>query len=173
VRVAARRADLVPALIVPGGNPAGRQALGGTDAMVASESVVDAFFSMAETDYRGAVRSLVAAGNPQMNEDEVRERVRLQVDYQPQEVAVSRLRAWADDDATEYALECGDRLWLLYSDDTGGGWFPAGEEGRRLARRLFPAAHVEAIDNGIMSRPDLTADAVRRVTSELRLRSGA
>jgi pimeloyl-ACP methyl ester carboxylesterase len=163
VRVVAERPELIHTLVVPGGNPAGRRALEGTDAMVASESVVDAFLSMAETDYRGAVRSLAAAGNPQMSEDEVRERVRRQVEYQPQECAVERLRAWAEDDASEWGRRCGDRLWLLYSDEIGGGWFPAGEQGRRLARRLFPAAHVEKIDDGIISRPDLTAAIVREV----------
>jgi pimeloyl-ACP methyl ester carboxylesterase len=167
VRVAVRRPDLVHALVVPGGNPAGRRALGTTDAMIASEPVVDAFLSMADTDYRGAVRSLVAAGNPQMSDDEVRERVRLQVEYQPQESAATRLREWADDDASDYARECGDRLWLLYSEETGGGWFPAGEEGRRLARRLFPAAHVEEVEDGIMSRPDLTAAVVREIAVSL------
>ena len=113
VRVAASRPDLVEALVVPGGNPAGRRSLEGTDAMVSSDTVVDAMISMVETDYRGAVRSLTTAGNPQMSEDEVRERVKLQVAYQPQETAASRLRAWAEDDAAEPGRQCGDRLWLL------------------------------------------------------------
>src|SRR5689334_19350298 len=47
VRVAAGRPDLVAAVVVPGGSPAGRKALEGTDAMVTSEPVVDAFLSMA------------------------------------------------------------------------------------------------------------------------------
>jgi pimeloyl-ACP methyl ester carboxylesterase len=173
VRVGAERPDLIEALIVPGGNPAGRRSLGGTDAMVSSDSVVDAFISMAETDYRGAVRSLTTAGNPQMSEEEIRERVRLQVEYQSQEAASSRLRAWADDDAGEYGRQCAERLWLLYSDDGGGGWFPVGDEGRRIARQLFPEAHVERIEDGVISRPDLTAAAVRRISSALRLQSGA
>lgn len=173
VRVGASRPDLIEALVVPGGNPAGRRSLEGTDAMVSSDSVVDAFMSMAETDYRGAVRSLTTAGNPQMSEQEIRERVRLQVEYQPQEAAFSRLRAWVEDDAGEQGRQCGGRLWLLYSDDAGGGWFPVGEEGRRLARGLFPEAQVEKIEDGIISRPDLTAAAVRRITSALRLQSGA
>lgn len=172
VRVAASRSDLVAAVVVPGGNPASRRSLEGTDAMVSSDSVVDAFISMAETDYRGAVRSLTTAGNPQMSEDEVRERVGLQVSYQPQDSASSRLRAWSEDDASEQGRQCGDRLWLLYSDDPGGGWFPVGEQGRALARRLFPEAHVERTEDGIISRPDLAAAAVRRITQALRLRSG-
>jgi pimeloyl-ACP methyl ester carboxylesterase len=173
VRVAASRPDLIEGLVVPGGNPAGRRALEGTDAMASSESVVDAFLSMVETDYRGALRTMTTAGNPQMTEDEVRERVRAQSEYQPQDAAAARLRVWADDDAAEYGRRCGDRLWLLYSDDAAGGWFPAGEEGSRIARELFPDAHVGRIENGIISRPDLTAAAVRRVTSELRVKSGA
>lgn len=172
VRVAARRPDLVDALILPGGSPAGRKELAGSEAMVASDSVVDAFLSMGERDYRGALRTVVAAANPQMSEDEVRERVQLTVDYLPQETAVARWRAWADDDTSEAGRECGDRLWLLYSEDMSGGWFPAGEEGRRLARRLFPAAHVEEVEDGMVSRPDLIAGVVRRVTSKPRATTG-
>ena len=168
VRVAARRPDLVDAVVVPGGSPAGRRRLEGSDAMVASDSVVDAFFSMGETDYRGAIRTVVSAGNPQMSEDEVRERVNLQVEYQPHEVVVARWRAWAEDDATEPGRECGDRLWILYAEGLGGGWFPAGEEARRLSRRLFPDAHVEEVDDGMISTPDLVAGIVRRVTSKAR-----
>jgi pimeloyl-ACP methyl ester carboxylesterase len=167
-RVAARRPDLVDALVMPGGSPAGRKELEGSEAMVASDSVVDAFMSMGETDYRGALRTVVAAANPQMTEDEVRERIRLTVDYLPQETAVARWRAWADDDATVAGRACGDRLWLLYSDDMSGGWFPAGHEGRRLSQRLFPEAHIEKVEDGMVSRPDLIARVVRRVTSGAR-----
>ena len=167
-RVAARRPDLVDALVVPGGNPAGRARLEGTDAMVTSDSVLDAFLSMAETDYRGAVRTVVSAGNPQMSDDEVRERVRLQVEYLPRETAIARWRAWADDDATEAGRECGDRLWILVSEHMSGGWFPAGDEGLRISRRLFPKAHVEEVDDGMISRPDQFGDIVRRITSKAR-----
>jgi hypothetical protein len=126
----------------------------------------DAFLGMCETDYRGALRSLVTAGNPQMTEEEIRERVRLQADYQPQEAAVARLRAWVDDDSLEPARACGDRLWLLCSETMGGGWFPAGKEAMNLARKLFPEAHVEEVEDGLMSRPDLTAAVVRRIRSK-------
>jgi hypothetical protein len=50
----------------------------------------------------------------------------------------------------------------------GGGWFPSGREAVQLSRRLFPEAHVEEIEDGIMSRPELTAAIVRRVTAPLR-----
>lgn len=167
-KVTARRPDLVDALVVPGGSPAGRKQLEGSDAMVTSDSVLDAFLSMGATDYRGTLRSVVTAANPQMSEEEVRERVNRQVAYQPQETAVARWRAWAEDDATDAGRACGDRLWLLYSENMSGGWFPAGEEGRRLARRLFPEAHVEEIEDGMISRPDLVGNFVRRITSKAR-----
>ncbi len=167
-RVAVRRPDLVDALIIPGGTPAGRTRLEGSDAMVASDSVVDAFMSMGETDYRGALRTVLSAANPQMSEGEVRERVKAQVDYQPQETVVARWRAWSQDDATDEGREMGDRLWILYAENMSGGWFPAGEEARRTSNRLFPEAHVEEVDDGMISRPDLVGDVVRRITSKAR-----
>jgi pimeloyl-ACP methyl ester carboxylesterase len=169
VRVCAERPELVEAIVTPGGMPAGWERLEGSEAMASSDTVVNAFLSMCETDYRGALRSLVTAGNPQMSEEEIRARVRLQAEYQPQETAVGRLRAWVEDDALEPARACGDRLWLLCAENVGGGWFPAGREAAKLSRQLFPDAHVEEIEDGIISRPDLTAAVVRRVTAPLRV----
>lgn len=168
VRVAARRRDLVEALVIPGGTPAGRARLEGSEAMVASDSVVDAFMSMGQNDYRGALRTVVTAANPQMSEDEVRERVRAQLEYQPQETVVARWRAWAEDDTTDQGREMGDRLWILYAEGMSGGWFPSGEEARRISSRIFPEAHVEEIDDGMISRPDLVGAVVRRITSRAR-----
>jgi hypothetical protein len=78
------------------------------------------------------------------------------------------LRAWVEDDPLQVARACGDRLWLLCSETAGGGWFPSGREAMKLSRELFPDAHVEEIEDGIVSRPDLTAAVVRRVTAALR-----
>jgi len=167
-RVAARRPDLVDAVVGPGGSPAGRVRLEGTDSMVASDSVLEALLSMGDMDFRGAMRTVVTAGNPQMTEDEVRDRVKLMTDYLSQDAVVARWRAWAEDDATEAGRECGDRLWILYSEDMTGGWFPSGEEARRVSRSLFPEAHVEEVEDGMISRPDLIAAVVRRVTSKTR-----
>jgi pimeloyl-ACP methyl ester carboxylesterase len=167
-RVAARRPDFVDALILIGGAPTGRSRLEGSDAMVASDTVLDALMSMGETDYRGAIRTVVSAGNPQMTEDEIRERVRLQVSYQPRETTIARWRAWAEDDATEAGRACGGRLWILVSEGMTGGWFPSGAEAMGMSRRLFPKAHVEEVEDGMLSRPDLFAKAVRGVTTQAR-----
>ena len=167
-RAFVRSPDLFHAIVIGGGLPAGRRALEGSDAMAGSDTVVGAFQSMFETDYRGALRSLITGVNPQMSEEEVRRRVQLQAEYQPHEVAVARLRAWVDDDALEPTRACGERLWLLYADSMGGGWFPAGREAVELARRLFPDAHVVEVEDGIVSRPDLVAEVVRRITAPVR-----
>ena len=156
------------AMVVPGGMPAGRERLEGSEAMASSDTVVDAFLSMCETDYRGALRSLVTAGNPQMNEEEIRERVRLQAEYLPQETRWPDCASGWTTIRCKPARSCGERLWLLCAENTGGGWFPSGREAAKLSRQLFPDAHVEEIEDGILSRPDLTAAVVRRVTAQLR-----
>ena len=174
VRVAASRPDLVEALIVPGGNPAGRRSLEGTDAMVSSDSVVDAFISMAETDYRGAVR--VAGDRRQPADERGRDPRAGQAPGRVSAAGSGRPAACGPGRRTMRASRGGSAATgcgcSIPTTRAGAGSRPA-NEGRQLARRLFPEAHVERIENGIMSRPDLTAAAVRRITSALRLESGA
>jgi pimeloyl-ACP methyl ester carboxylesterase len=171
VRVGSRHPELVEAIVAPGGLPAGRSALEGTEAMASSDTVVEALLSMVETDYRGALRSLVTAGNPQMSEEEIRERVRLQAEYQDRDVTLERLRVWSADDPSGYARACEERLWLLFAEGMTGGWFPAGREAAAMSRKLFPEANVRMIDDGIVSRPDLTAAVVRQVSAGARAAS--
>jgi len=168
VRVGAGRPELIEGIVVTGGLPAGRHALEGSEAMATYDAVVEAMLSMLETDHRGALRSLVTAGNPQMSEDEIRERVRALGDYIPRDTVLARIRAWSEDDATEFGLRCGGKLWLLYADETSGGWFPSGRQAIALAKRLFPNAHVDEIEDGLVSRPDLTAAIVRWITARTR-----
>jgi pimeloyl-ACP methyl ester carboxylesterase len=165
VRVAAARPDLVRAVVTIGGAPVARPAMAGSDAMAASETVVGAFLEMAGTDYRSALRGIVGATNARLPEEEVRERVAMQVEHSPAEAAVPRLRAWAADDATEAARAAGDRLWFLMAPGLGGGWFPHGEDYERMIRGALPEAHLEAVDDGFISRPDQAAAVVRRITS--------
>jgi pimeloyl-ACP methyl ester carboxylesterase len=170
-RVGARRPDLVGALVGIAGAPVSRRIFLGTDSMAGSDAVVNAFLEMIETDYRGAIRSLLTAANAQMSDDEVRERVVRQAEHCPHEVAVDRLRAWLSDDATAAGLEMGERLWLLYADDVAGQWFPSAREFAQRAQEILPEAHLEHIAEGIVSRPDLTAALVRELAAPLR--SGA
>lgn len=164
VRVGAERPDLVVGIVAPGTLPVPRSALAGTQALVSSGPVVDAFLEMLANDYRGAQRTMMTTSNPQMSEDEVRERVNSQVAYCPADVAVERTKAWRDDDPTDFARECGDRLWLLWSPDMVGPWFPPVQEVRQVLSQELPEARLEEIENGLISRPDLTAAVVRLVT---------
>src|SRR5436190_1390350 len=91
-RVAARRPDLGGALVCLGTAPFARASLLGREGMIASDSVVDAFIEMLSRDYRGALRTLLAATNEQMSDEELQERVRTQLDYCPQEAALGRVR---------------------------------------------------------------------------------
>jgi pimeloyl-ACP methyl ester carboxylesterase len=173
VRIAARRPDLVAAVVTVGGAPVTREAFRGSEAMISSDVVVDAFFEMAATDYRGALRSVLGATNTQMDEDELRERVRGQAEYSPPEAALARLRAWIDDgSAEESARLAGNRLWFLRAAGMGGGWFPQGDEYEQLLARVLPDAHVETVDDGFVSRPDQTAAVVRRITASNRAPAG-
>ena len=168
-RVAVRRPDLVEALVAPGGTPAGRARLEGSEAMVASDSVVDAFMSMGETDYRGALRSVMTAANPQMTDDEIRERVKAQIEYQPQETRRRPLAGLGGRRRNRRGPGDGrPPLDPLLDEHMSGGWFPAGEEARRISNRLFPEAHVEEVADGMISRPDLFGNVVRRITSKAR-----
>ena len=168
VRVAAARPDLVVGVIAPGTLPVQRSAFKGTQALIGSDAVVDAFLEMLANDYRGAQRTMMATANPQMSEDEVRERVNLQIAYCPADVALERTRAWRDDDPGAAARECMDRLWLLWSPDMVGPWFPPVHEVKQVLSRELPDAHLKAIDNGLLSRPELTAEIVRQLGDGLR-----
>jgi pimeloyl-ACP methyl ester carboxylesterase len=168
VRAAAERPELVPAVVAIGTAPISIRELRGTDALVASPTVVDAFIEMLATDYRGAMRPLITAINPQWDEEEIRDRVAKQADYTPQDVMVDRVRAWSEDDPAEIGRSLGDRLWMLLSPDTAGPWFPSAGTLDDDLRRLLPEARRADIEEGIISRPDLTAEVIRSVLAETR-----
>jgi pimeloyl-ACP methyl ester carboxylesterase len=160
VRLAAERPDLIEAIVTPGGNPIGRIAARGTDALVESPSVLDALVGMIETDYRAALRTIIADANPQLDEEEARRRVDGVVERCPPEVGAARLRAWIADEALDESRALGDRLWIL--SHSSNPWFPAAALDR--TRELLPEARIVSIADGPISRPDLTAAVVRAIT---------
>src|SRR5215213_7049676 len=166
VRVAARRPELVRAVVAIGGATIGRTAFAESDTLVASEPVVQALLAQMKTDYRGGLRGLVTATNEQMSEDELRERVAAQAEHCPADAATPRLRDWASDDATEESLVVGDKLWVLVSEAMTGGWFPAGTEMAGFVREILPEAQIADIADGWVSRPDETARIIRGITAK-------
>jgi len=164
VHVAARRPELVDTAFAFGAGPFARADFTGSEGMIGSDSVVDAFLEMLQRDYRGALRTVLTATNPQMSEEEIRGRVDLQVAYCPQDAAITRVRDWAEDDPTGSAADLQDRLWIFSAPEVAGRWLPSIEERKRIIARTMPDAHFEATDeeSGPVSRPDLVADLVRR-----------
>jgi hypothetical protein len=73
---------------------------------------------------------------------------------------VGRMRTWIVDDATREAQSLGDRLWLL--EHGNNPWFPI--EVARRTRRFLPEAHIEEVEDGPLTRPDITAAVVRKLT---------
>jgi pimeloyl-ACP methyl ester carboxylesterase len=161
VRVAASRPDLATAIVSPAGNPVGRQAVEGTDALAGSDSVLDALIGMMTTDYRGALRTMFSTANPDWEEDRVKQRVVATVERLPQEAALARIKAWIADNVVEEARSLGDRLWILESGSNP--WFPI--EVSRNTSQFLPDAHVIEVEGGAISRPEITAGYIRRLTS--------
>lgn len=173
VRVAASDPEAVLAVVCPGGAPIGRRRFEAGATLATSESVVQALLQQVETDYRGALRSLVGSTNRQMHEAELRERIAAQAEHVPPETGAARLKAWAQDDPYEYSLVAGEKVWVLVTDEITGGWFPTGKELIATVREVLPQANVTEIDGGWVSRPEATASVVRRITSNAGARAGS
>jgi aminoacrylate hydrolase len=158
LHVLAVHPDLVEAVICPSGSPVYRAVATDDDSLAGSRSVYELLSEMAVRDYRGFLSSIVSSTNTQLDEAGVAERVALVVDYTPHEVMIERLRAWMADDAVTIARAAGNRLTvLLYGDDP---WTPPGAA--QATRELLPEAEVLEVDDGPLSRPDITAAVVRR-----------
>lgn len=162
-RVAVRRPELISHVLAIAPSMAAllpRTELRGTGVMAASDSVIAFLRQMLETDPRAALRSIVSAVNPDLDEDEVRDRVELLADYLSFEASAERADQWLDDDVSNQLQELGDRLSMLY-----GGADPLFEGAMRdRVSELFPDARIEEAADGPISRPDLTAARVRRLT---------
>jgi len=162
VEASALRPELVTAVISPGvaALGAGRDYSGVDDGLASSPAVVGALVQMFETDYRMGLRTVVEGGNPQFGPDEVQQRIDDVVAYSPPEATIARLRGWIGHDSREAGRALGDRFWMLIFG--GNLWFPA--ELEHAIRRDLPEAHIEHVEDGAVSRPDLTAEIVRQIT---------
>jgi pimeloyl-ACP methyl ester carboxylesterase len=164
VLAAAQRPELVSGVVVPFGNPVAIRAAAtsGSEALVGSRSVLEALGEMLSNDYRAGLRTIISGGNPQMAEEEIRERVMRQEAYCPAEVALARLESWQGDLVYDEAQAIGDRLWLLQQPENP--WFPADMVERTA--ELLPKARIVRVEDGHISRPDITAGFVSRITAD-------
>jgi pimeloyl-ACP methyl ester carboxylesterase len=162
VEASAIRPELVAAVISPGvaALGSGRDYAGVDDGLASSPAVVGALVQLFETDYRSGLRTTVEGGNPQFSPEQVQQRIDDVVAYAPLEATLGRLREWISHDSREPGRALGDRLLML----TFGGnlWFSP--ELEAAFRRDLPEARIEQVEDGAVSRPDLTAEFVRRIT---------
>jgi pimeloyl-ACP methyl ester carboxylesterase len=162
VEASAIRPELVAAVLTPGvaALGSGRDYAGVDDGLASSPAVVGALVQLFEADYRSGLRTAVEGGNPGFSAEQVQKRIDDVVAYSPVEATLGRLRGWISHDSREPGRALGDRLWML----TFGGnlWFPP--ELEAAFRRDLPDARVEHVEDGAVSRPDLTAECVRRIT---------
>ncbi len=166
VRVADRSPGVAPNIVALGGPPFALSRLAGMDAMIASDSVIEAFLEMLSNSYRGGMRTLLEATNAQMDEEELLRRLDKQVEHTPRETALGRVAAWRDDDPVEFCQRIGDRLTVVYSEDVAGPWLPPSSELEETFFSILPEARFVEVDDGMISRPDLTAGVIRELTSK-------
>lgn len=164
VHLAAQRPDLVPLVVSLETVPLTATAAEGSDTLVASTGVLQTIIGMMRADYRASASAALSRGNPGMGPGALRERVDQTVRYCSHEAALGRLEAWVHDDCTEQARALGDRLVLAAEAD--GEWFSADLHDR--VHEFLPEARSVRLERGAVSRPDITADLVRSLTSAAR-----
>jgi pimeloyl-ACP methyl ester carboxylesterase len=169
VQLAAERPELIRRIVTPGGNPLGRRAAEGTDALAASESVVQALLGLLETDYRAGLRTMIDTANPQLDEEGLRDRVNRTVEHISHDVLVTRMNEWVRADELDEARALGDRLWII--EHGRNPWFPI--EVARRTQELLPEARLVEVEDGPLTRPDLTSAFVREATNTAGFRLGA
>jgi hypothetical protein len=165
VRAAAARPDLIHTVVVSGELPLGRiGGLGSQDALANSPAVLDALLGMLTTDYRTGLRTMMASsGEAEWHEQALRKRLDAIEAHCPQEVAVPRMRSWIEDESRNEGRALGDRLWYLHYP--GNAWFQGSLE---IVRRSLPEARLEAVPDGVISRPEENAAVVRRILAARR-----
>ena len=174
-KLAARRPELIETGVTLGAGPFALATFEGQEGMLASNAVVDAFVETLQHNYRGGMRILIEATNPQLSEDELRERLDAQVGFCPADAALARVKAWAEDDPRAESRAIGKRLWILTAPDTAAPWLPPWEIRKRLMAETMPQANLVAIEEerGPVSQPHETANAIRRITAPLRAGAAA
>jgi pimeloyl-ACP methyl ester carboxylesterase len=157
---AAQRPDLVPYVISMETVPLLPGQAVDTDALVGSGGVLSALVGMMRADYRSGMLATIQRGNPDMTPEQVRERVDATVAYIPHEAGLGRLEAWINDEPGDDPYTLADRLIVAY--EGAGAWFT--EELLERGQQLLPDARFVKLEGGAVSRPELTAAVVRRVT---------
>lgn len=150
---------LVSAVVSPGVTTALVDHLGDSEGFAASRPVIELLTKQLRHDPRAAMRATIGSLNPQLDEDELRERIEATAAYSPVDAMLSRIDSWLDDDALPRVRSLGDRLAVIWHEQDP--WQSGAME--RVAQ-LLPAARIVEVEDGPLSRPDLAANVVRQMT---------
>jgi pimeloyl-ACP methyl ester carboxylesterase len=165
VRAAAERPDLIHTVVISGELPLGRVTGGGRgEALADSPAVLEALLELLEVDYRTGLRTMfTSSGDNEWHESALRDRLSATEAYCPPKAGVPRMRAWVHDDSSEYGRALGDRLWYLHYP--GNAWFKGSLE---AVRRQLPRARFREVPDGVISRPEENAKAIRGILAARR-----
>jgi pimeloyl-ACP methyl ester carboxylesterase len=165
VRAAAERPDLVHTVAISGEIPLGPStAAGRSEALADSPAVLEALLELLEIDYRTGLRTMfTSSGDSEWHTLALRDRLKATEAHCPREVGVPRMRAWVGNDSRENARALGERLWYLHYP--GNAWF---QGALGAVRRELPEARFEAVPDGVISRPEENAAAIRRILATRR-----
>src|SRR5687767_5465236 len=157
LRLADARPDLVERVVFTStalGRPGDENAPG----FSGSAEVLFALMSLMRRDYRSGLRQMLAGSAH--DEDFERDRVEELAAMVPQEAAIGYLEAWISAGSMDTARRLGERLTVLAYP--GNAWFPL--EMYEALRDALTQACFELVEDGPMTRPDLTAEILLRVS---------
>jgi pimeloyl-ACP methyl ester carboxylesterase len=123
-----------------------------------STEVLFALMSLMRRDYRSGLRQMLAGSAH--DEDFERDRVEELAAAVPQDASIGYLEAWISAGSMDIARRLGNRLTVLAYP--GNAWFPL--EMYETLRAALTQACFELVEDGPMTRPDLTAGVLLRVS---------
>jgi len=159
-RVAWARPDLIPTLVGCDATPMGRVFGQEMEAPSTSRAVLETVVGLAGSNHRAAMRGILEFTNPGMTEDELRRRLDAEVAYSSPEAIRARSEWFLRKDTTEAVRALRARLWIACWDSD---WAPPDVAGR--IREVLPEARVFPVAAGPISRPDLTAEVVKKAVA--------
>jgi len=157
LRVADARPDLADRVVITStalGRPGDESAPG----FSGSTEVLYALMSLMRRDYRSGLRQMMAGSAH--DEDFERERVEALAEIVPQDAAIGYLEAWISAGSVDIARRLAERLTVLAYP--GNAWFPL--EMYESLRDALTGACFELVEDGPMTRPDLAAEVLLRVS---------
>jgi pimeloyl-ACP methyl ester carboxylesterase len=165
VRAADEHPELIHTVAISGEVPLGRIGTAErSEALAESPAVLEALLGLLEVDYRTGLRTMfTSSGDSEWHTLALQDRLAATEAHCPREVGVPRMRAWVRDDSGAFGRALGDRLWYLHYP--ANAWFKGALE---AIRRDLPKARFEAVPEGLISRPEENAAAVRGILAARR-----